>query len=158
MLEEERNRSKSFQSEITLFRNEIDGLMSELADLSRQQNETTCGVPKATCPISNFLNGMSVAMVGGLDSLETHYKNLIESMGGKFHRHDGYCRNGEDGLEDVIGKANLVVCPIEVNSHNAARSAKRICKARGIPCCFVKSASLATLKRTIENVAQEAAA
>lgn len=158
MLEEERNRSKSFQGEITLFRNEIDGLMAELADLSRQQNENTCGVPKTTCPISSFLNGMSVAMVGGLDSLEAHYKKLIESMGGKFHRHDGYCRNGDDALEDVIGKANLVVCPIEVNSHNAARSAKRICKARGIPCCFVKSASLATLKRTIEKSAQEAAA
>lgn len=101
---------------------------------------------------------MSIAMVGGIESLEKHYRQLIESMGGRFNRHDGYCRGGQDSLEEVISQANLVVCPIEVNSHNAARFAKKICKVKGIPCCFVKSASLASLKRTVEDSLQKASA
>lgn len=79
-------------------------------------------------------------------------------MGGNFNRHDGYCHGGLDSLEVLISQANLVVCTIEVNSHNAARFAKKICKLKGIPCCFVKSASLASLKRTIEGNIQNAAA
>lgn len=150
MLEEERSRSRAFQNEIALFRNEIDGLMAEFAIFSRNRDKSECGDSESACPIGNFLNGMSVAMVGGIESLEKHYRQLIESMGGSFNRHDGYCRGGQDSLEEVISQADFVVCPVEVNSHNAARFTKKICKAKGIPCCFVKSASLASLKRTVE--------
>ncbi len=158
LLEEERQKSKSFQSELELFRREIDDLMDELASLRKCKDSSQCGKNESSCPISGFLNGMSVAMVGGIESLERHYRQLIESMGGRFNRHDGYCRGGQDSLEEVISQANLVVCPIEVNSHNAARFAKKICKVKGIPCCFVKSASLASLKRTIEDSLHRASA
>ena len=158
MLEEERSRSRAFQSEIELFRNEVEGLMAELAKLSQVHQKSECAHTDSACPISNFLDGMSVAMVGGIESLEKHYRQLIESMGGRFHRHDGYCRGGNDALEEFISQANLVVCPIEVNSHNAARFAKKICKTKGIPCCFVKSASLATLKRTVVDSVQKVSA
>lgn len=158
LLEEERQRSKTFQNELALFRREVDDLMEELATLDDCQRPAQCGSGDSSCPISGFLNGMSVAMVGGIESLEKHYRQLIESMGGNFNRHDGYCHGGLDSLEELISQANLVVCPIEVNSHNAARFAKKICKLKGIPCCFIKSASLASLKRTIEGNVQKATA
>lgn len=158
LLEDERQRSKSFQNEMSLFRREVEDLMQELANLNKCENSSQCGSTDSPCPISGFLDGMSIAMVGGIESLEKHYRQLIESMGGRFNRHDGYCRGGQDSLEEVISQANLVVCPIEVNSHNAARFAKKICKVKGIPCCFVKSASLASLKRTVEDSLQKASA
>ncbi len=45
-----------------------------------------CNDGDSSCPMSGFLNGMSVAMVGGIESLEKHYRQLIESMGGRFNR------------------------------------------------------------------------
>ncbi len=61
-------------------------------------------------------------------------------------------------LADLSPKSVIKTLRIEVNSHNAARFAKKICKLNGIPCCFVKSASLASLKRTIEGNIQKATA
>ena len=44
-----------------------------------------------------------------------------------------------------------MVCPVEVNSHNAAKSVKKICRARGVRCCFPRSAGITGLKRALKE-------
>lgn len=88
-------------------------------------------------------------MVGGVDGLEAHYRRLIEDSGGNFCRHDGKCSRGERKLEECIRNADLVVCPINVNSHFGASGVKKVCKRYGIACRFPDSAGLAALRSTL---------
>ena len=99
---------------------ELDAVVAELSDRDRDEEPTPEVLPQCNCPARIVLEGRSVAMVGGIGSLEHHYRELIEEMGGRFCRHSGDCRRGERLLEDCISAADLVVCPIKVNSHNAA--------------------------------------
>lgn len=151
LLQEAKTKNQMLEAECAQLREEVAGLMSELRDAdgaSSPYREVDSGCP---CPVRIALEGKSVAMVGGIGSLEHHYRQMIEGMGGRFCRHTGECRRGEGPLEDCIGTADLVVCPIQVNSHNAAKSVKRICRNRGIACCFPRSASLTGLKRAVEE-------
>jgi hypothetical protein len=110
-----------------------------------------CEAVSLSCPLREFLREKHVAMVGGIDSLECHYRDLVEAMGGTFRRHDGDCRGGECLIEDCVRKADLVVCPIEVNSHNAAKSVKKLCRSYGVACCFPRTAGLSAFRSAIEE-------
>ncbi len=151
LLEDSRAQNRGREDECCRLRREIEVLVQEVSMRFTEEpapHETT---PKRACPLQDALRGKHVAMVGGIDSLESHYRRLVQEMGGAFHRHDGDCKNGACLIEDCIKKADLVVCPVEVNSHNAAKSAKKICKRRGIPCCFTRTAGLSGLRIAIEE-------
>jgi len=150
-LEETRSRNRELEAEVSELRREITELVAELSDRASASSEIDLTPAENPPQLNIALEGKSVALVGGIDSLECHYKSLIESMGGCFWRHNGNCCGGDKPLLDCIASADLVVCPIEVNSHMAAKSVKRLCKARGIPCCFPRSASLSGLKRAVEE-------
>ncbi len=57
------------------------------------------------------------------------------------------------GVEGV----DVVFCPVDINSHNASRYAKKACKKRGKPCYFLKSSGLSSLKRGLETFAKATA-
>lgn len=90
-------------------------------------------------------------MVGGMESLECHYRQLIESAGGRFGRHDGVSDDDGEDLEECIAGSDLVVCPVATTGCSAAKWVKRICKACGVRCCFPKSASLTALRRALQE-------
>jgi hypothetical protein len=151
LLAETRIKSRVLENEVAQLRAELrDASRALLADRN-EQSAPGSAEQLCPCPGRALLSGQTIAMVGGIGSLECHYRELVESMGGCFCRHDGECAGGEKSIEDCIRKADLVVCPIEVNSHHAARAVKRVCKTHGIPCCFPRSAGLTGLKTAIEG-------
>jgi hypothetical protein len=112
--------------------------------------------PCCSCPSDHCLQGKRIAMVGGIDGLEAHYRHLVERSGGEFCRHDGRCVQGERKLEELIRRADLVVCPVSVNSHFGAIGVKKLCRKLGINCCFPDSAGLGSLRNILqEHFAQE---
>jgi hypothetical protein len=156
LLDESRSEKRKLEKECARLRAEIQVLAGEAAlkltkDPAEHQSHQGSG-----CPLQDFLQGKHITMVGGLDSLERHYRDLIKEMGGTFFRHDGDSSGGECLIENCIGKADLVVCPIEVNSHNAAKSVKKLCKSRGIPCCFPRTAGLSGFRMALEEHYREA--
>ena len=108
------------------------------------------GCPLATgedCP--QFCN-KCILFVGGMDRLEPHYRSLVENdFGGKFLRHDGDCRNGQDRLAHMVKRAEAVICPINCNSHRACLCVKKICKDLNKPCVLMRNSGLGSLKRTL---------
>ncbi|MEJ2718830.1 MAG: DUF2325 domain-containing protein [Deltaproteobacteria bacterium] len=151
LLAQEKVLNRELETEIRQLKEEIDALVSALR---REENEAEPGqhaVRKCACPFAVALQGKKVTLVGGIESLECHYRDLIESLGGRFCRHNGNSSGGDKGLEDCIVGSDLVVCPIEVTSHNAARSVKKMCRTRGVPCCFPRSASITALKKAVEE-------
>ena len=139
------------EAENARLRDEIDALVQEVKSYEEQIDERREAVSAKYCGCPMRLRGKKITLVGGIESLECHYRSLIESFGGQFRRHDGDCNSGSQALEDCITGSDLVVCPVEVNSHNAAKSVKRICKAGGVECCFPRSASITGLRRAIEE-------
>lgn len=151
LLAQAKYRNYELEAENTQLRDEIDELVHELRSHENQFADSHVPVSNDSCPYAHNLRGKKVTLVGGIESLECHYRQIIESLGGQFCRHDGACRQGERALEDCILGSDLVVCPVEVNSHNAAKSVKKICKASGVRCCFPRSASVTGLRKALHE-------
>jgi hypothetical protein len=74
---------------------------------------------------------MRVAVIGGLDRLEPHYRRVVEAMGGQFLFHNGNCQGGCHRLRTAVCQADLVIFITRVNSHSALKVVKGLCKKTG---------------------------
>ncbi|MGP8320166.1 MAG: DUF2325 domain-containing protein [Methanosarcinaceae archaeon] len=97
------------------------------------------------------LNGIRVAYVGGVESLTSHYKEVIESFGGTFCYHCGRCIQGRKEIENLVDKTDLIFCPVDINSQSACRYVKKACKMRNKTCHFLRSSGLSMLIRELET-------
>jgi hypothetical protein len=149
LLYQAREEKGALEKENERLRAEMEVLVKEISAGSDECSAGRDESGQCTCPAVKALGGKRIAMVGGIDSLERHYRSLVETMGGVFERHNGECGNGLCRIDACIRNADLVVCPFHVNSHNAAKAAKKFCKRYGIPCSFPRSAGLAGLKSAI---------
>jgi len=102
------------------------------------------------------LKDMRVAYVGGVESLESCYKQMAESFGCPFCYHCGHCKGGKKAIEGIVDKNDVVFCPIDINSHNACLLVKRACKMHDKPCYFLRSSGVSALKRGLANFAAKA--
>ena len=95
------------------------------------KQETCCrGVEKTrNCPLEN----LKVALVGGLGRLEQEYRNSFEQLGvSRFLFHNGDCGGSEaKKLKNITINSDIVVFITRINSHNALKVVKAICKRSG---------------------------
>ena len=68
-----------------------------------------------------------VFMIGGITKMKSYYKDIVENAGGQFDYHDGYMKNGHTNLEARVKRCDLVLCPVNCNSHNACLKVKKLC-------------------------------
>ncbi|RZB33470.1 MAG: hypothetical protein SRB2_04023 [Desulfobacteraceae bacterium Eth-SRB2] len=80
-----------------------------------------------TCP-SFDLCRKRILIVGGINRMESIYRQLIEDNGGIFEYHDGHIKGGKKALENRIMRADIVLCPVNINSHNACSVVKKMGK------------------------------
>jgi len=99
------------------------------------------------------LEGVKVALIGGVEGLMPHYKEIVESFGCELCYHGGHCR-GRGEIERTVEGMDVVFCPVDINSHNACRYAKKACKIRDKPCYFLKNSGLTSLKKGLETFAK----
>jgi len=91
-----------------------------------------------------------ILYVGGLDRLEQHYRDLVEKeFNGIFEHHNGNYSNGNARLEELIRRAELVLCPVNCNSHNACLCVKKLCKELNKPFIMLQSSGISSLKRAV---------
>jgi hypothetical protein len=76
------------------------------------------------CPLFD-LCGKRILIVGGITKIKTFYRRAIEKKGAVFEYHDGW---GKHGLEGLVRRSDMVLCPVNCNSHNACLSVKKLCK------------------------------
>ena len=162
---------EDMRREMELLREEIK-ILSEQAlekdrafEIANSARSTQTGNPKFCLngvekPLSCAFNGtelrledVKVAYVGGVDSLIPCYKEMVESFGGVFYHHCGRCEKGKREMESLVGKSDVVLCPVDINSHNACRLVKKMCKSCNKPCHFLRSSGLTTLKNRLADLA-----
>ncbi|MEA4924414.1 MAG: DUF2325 domain-containing protein [Syntrophomonadaceae bacterium] len=125
--------------------NEIDSLIRSLSWDKQEclQNECCSGLCEKR-----------VLIVGGLTKLRSFYRDLIENLGGNFEYHDGYLRSGERELEGLIKKSDIILCPVDCNSHGACLSVKKICNRIKKPYQMLPSSSLSSISQALTVVSK----
>jgi hypothetical protein len=133
------------QAEINQFmRAEVERLLQEML-----RDEAQCEI----CP-DRDLCARRVLLVGGITKLRAFYRDLVEKMGGEFGYHDGGTSGGERMLENLIGWADVILCPVDVNSHHACLSVKKICTKWEKPYYMLTSSSVSSISRALADVAE----
>ena len=101
-----------------------------------------------SCP-SFDLCQKRILIVGGMSRMESMYRELIEASGGIFEYHDGYMKKGSRQLESRLRRADVVLCPVNCNSHNACSAVKRLAKKHQKPLHMLANSSLQAISRAI---------
>jgi hypothetical protein len=104
------------------------------------------------------LNGRCILCVGGRRGLCDRYREVVEGAGGEFLHHDGGIEHSGQRLQQLLERADHVVCPVDCVSHQATRCVKDHCKRYGLPCLFLESASVSALSRALPVLQGQAGA
>jgi predicted nuclease with TOPRIM domain len=101
-----------------------------------------------TCP-SFDLCSKRVLIVGGIDRMASLYRKMIEDAGGILDHHNGCVNGGARQLEDSLKRADLVLCPVNCNSHAACSLVKKLGKKYEKPTHMMANFSLSAVSRMI---------
>lgn len=97
----------------------------------------------ATCP-------RRILIVGGIERMEALYRQRIEANGDIMEYHSGASAgSGGNKLENFLQRADLVLCPVNCNSHNSCVKVKKLCKKYNKCVHMMKNFSLSAISRTI---------
>jgi hypothetical protein len=94
-----------------------------------------------------------VLIVGGIERMESLYRQLIEGKGGTFDYHDGCLNGGSKQLENSLKRADIVLCPINCNSHAACSLVKNLGKKHSKPVHIMTNFSLNAVSKTLGKMA-----
>jgi hypothetical protein len=118
---------------------ELQGVFQEL-----RREEDSCEI----CS-NRYLCDKRILLVGGITRLRAMYQVLIEEMGGEFKHHDGRSQGGSRLLEGMIGWADIVLCPVDVNSHSACLGVKKVCKRMNKPYHMLPGSGVSGVARAL---------
>jgi hypothetical protein len=102
----------------------------------------------ATCP-SFDLCKKRVLLVGGIARMESLFRELVENSGGIFEYHDGYMNKGAKTLESRLRRADVVVCPVNCNSHAACSIVKNLAKKHNKTVHILANSSLSAVSQAL---------
>lgn len=93
-----------------------------------------------------------VLIVGGMSRMEALYRQLVEGRGGVLDYHDGYLNGGAGKLEKCLQRADVVLCPVNCNSHGACLLVKNLCKKYKKTVHMMPNFSLTAVSRVISDM------
>lgn len=99
------------------------------------------------------LTQMRVLVVGGRPCMQPLYKDVVETAGGAFEYHDGCVHGGKNALKNHIRRCDLVLCPVDYNSHGACGFVKEACRKYGKCLRMLNSSSRSAINAALENLA-----
>lgn len=87
------------------------------------------GCQPENCPLD--LCCKKILVVGGLKGMKSRYREVVENSGGRFEYHDGCLHGGRQGLEARVRRSDVILCPVNCNSHGACWAVKDLCRKYG---------------------------
>lgn len=117
---------------------------------SQQHREGQCPCrPGSPCRLEN----LTIALVGGLDRLESRYRDAFRSLGAELLFHPGHCAgSGSNRLRAAANNADLVVFITSINSHNAMQVVKGMCKRSGKKLIIMRETGPDRVSRGIADI------
>ncbi|MEZ4525811.1 MAG: DUF2325 domain-containing protein [Desulfobacterales bacterium] len=123
------------------FQKEVLALITQLGKMQRCDK---------SCP-SFDLCRKRVLIVGGLSKMQSLYRELVESNGGIFEYHDGDVKGGVKNLENSFMRADIVLCPVNCNSHAACSLVKHMGKKHNKSVRMLSGSGLNAIFRGIQT-------
>ena len=117
------------------FREEARAIITEMSSMNRCDE---------SCP-SFDLCRKRILIVGGVTRMESLYRELIEGSNGVFEYHDGYVKKGARDIESRLKRADMVLCPVNCNSHAACSIVKNLGKKHNKTVHILANLSLSTV-------------
>ncbi len=97
----------------------------EAAEATLAVDQTPAAMPR--------LDGVSLLYVGGRPHQLATLRALSERLGAAFDHHDGGVEEQSTRLAGLVGRADVVLFPVDCVSHEAALAVKRLCRQGGKP-------------------------
>lgn len=124
-LENLRERSEEREGQLKTLRRELAEVIAEREALEQCLKRLL--EPHRLGDRRVSLEGKRVLYVGGCCRLWPHLRAFVERQGGEFLCHDGGLEEALRRLDELIARADLVVCPLDRISHNAVFRIKQQC-------------------------------
>ncbi|WDP92747.1 MAG: DUF2325 domain-containing protein [Desulfobacter sp.] len=130
-------------------RREMEAFISALGDTAPPPcRQTDSGCRKEAC--SHYrLCARRIFMIGGITKMKAYYKDIVEKAGGQFEYHDGYIKGAGMDIEARVKRSDLVLCPVNCNSHNACIQVKKLCNQHKTPLKILSSSSLSAVSQAV---------
>lgn len=94
-----------------------------------------------------------VLIVGGIERMESRYRQLVEKEGGVLDYHPGNMQGGVKKLERCLQRADIILCPVNCNSHGACLMVKKLGKKHNKPVHMMANFSLHAITQAIGSAA-----
>ncbi|MDY6789997.1 MAG: DUF2325 domain-containing protein [Thermodesulfobacteriota bacterium] len=142
-LEREKRRLEielfDIQSTNHLLADEVKQLIHQISSVVGPENNCD-----ETCP-QYQLCAKRILIVGGMTKMKHMYRQLVESSGGEFDYHDGYMNKGSQKMEALVKRSDLIICPVNCNSHGACEKVKKLCRKHSKSIKMLPSSSLSSI-------------
>ncbi|MBT5230728.1 MAG: DUF2325 domain-containing protein [Methylococcales bacterium] len=112
----------AWQKERTALQLEKHQLHAQVVQLSECVNDCPVG------DLSDEVDDYNVLYVGGRPSSCARMRMIVEEEQGQFHYHDGGLDGNTANLDQMLKRADFVMCPVTCVSHDACLKVKRYCK------------------------------
>jgi len=141
-----------------LFEDQMQALIDRFDAFNIKESPRHLSCPVADCSSKNCIKkkcpqyrlcAKRVFMIGGITKMKPYYKNIVEKAGGRFDYHDGYLKNSAVNLEARVKRSDLVICPVNCNSHNACLKVKKLCNAHNKQLKILGSSSLSAITHAL---------
>lgn len=123
------------------FKKEAEETMDSFSSMNRCDED---------CPAFDLCS-KRVLIVGGIERMEALYRQVIERSGGVFEYHAGHMKGGGKHLENRLKRSDIVLCPVNCNSHAACTMVKNLGKKHNKPVHMLSSFSLSTVSQVIKT-------
>lgn len=128
---------------------EISDLLAKIAQV---EECTKCN--EQDCPKTRLCD-KRILIVGGITKMKHFYQRLIEKNGAIFEYHDGYMQNGNGNLEKRVRRCDLILCPVDCNSHAACMRVKKLGRKHKKPYKILRRSSLSAISNALLEIEQD---
>ncbi len=114
-------------------------------------DKSTCNNCTSSCPKFTLCE-KRIFIVGGVERMEALYRDFIEENGGFLDYHSGDMKQGSKKIENCMQRADVIICPINCNSHTACIKVKNLAKKCGKAFHMLPTGSLSAVKSLLQSI------
>ncbi len=148
LLKEKDNELRLLENSFTNLKEKILNEKNDLHgnDVTHDQCDGNCD----SC-VHSKIKGRQIAYIGGLNSVVSNCRWLVEQNEGFFIHHDGGMEESKKQLPSIVLQADIVFCSINNVSHNAMHIIKKVCTQYQKKLIFLKGNGVSSFIRGIEE-------
>lgn len=147
-------RNDRLCAELDTLTDRLTATEAQVIDLSDRLAEATpCTAQTCTadeCPFN--LQGRCIAYIGGRPRTVSRMRDLVERCRGSLIHHDGGAEQSAETLDGVLGRADVVMFPVDCVSHTAVEKLKTICSRMNKTYLPLSSASYSSFASELARV------